>query len=285
MFIFMLSIAMLLLGLLALILYRSNLIKRRNNRILRQQSALITEKNGELMRQKLQVEQVNAKMTDSLLYAERIQQAILPQEDVMRKLFDDYFVFFKPLSVVSGDFYWVGEYRNKVIFAVSDCTGHGVPGAMMSMLGNSYLNEVIRKPNILKTNEVLDEMRSMIITSLHQQGGVGESKDGMELSLCMYDFESGELEFAGAHTSIFIAKHNPGESYEIIELKGDVMPIGYYRNMKPFTNQTISIGAQDIVYLYSDGYIDQFGGVKGRRYQRRFFKELLLKNANQSMSM
>lgn len=282
-FILVLSVAMLLLGLFVLFLYRANLIKRRNNQILRQQSLLISEKNSELTRQKRQVEHVNAKITDSLMYAERIQQAILPQEEVMRELFDDYFVFFRPLSVVSGDFYWVGEYRNKVLFAVSDCTGHGVPGAMMSMLGNSYLNEVIRKPDVLKTNQVLDEMRSMIISSLHQQGGVGESKDGMELSLCMYDKSTGELEFAGAHTSIFIAKWQPDGSYKIIELKGDVMPIGYYRYMKPFTSQTIKVSTNDIIYLYSDGFIDQFGGPKVRRYQRRFFRELLLKNAHLPM--
>lgn len=283
-FIVFLTVAFGLLGLFAIVLYRANIIKRRNNQILRKQSLLISEKNGELVQQKKQVELINDKITDSIQYAERIQQAILPQKEVLRKLFRDYFIFFKPLSVVSGDFYWVGEYFNKILFAVSDCTGHGVPGAMMSMLGNSYLNEVIRKPEITRTNQILDEMRSMIISSLHQQGGVGESKDGMEMSLCIYDKETKRLEFSGSHTSILVATKGQAQQYSIVELKGDVMPIGYYRKMVPFTSQTYEVKDADVIYLFSDGFVDQFGGPKERRFQRRYFKELLLKNAHKSLT-
>jgi serine phosphatase RsbU (regulator of sigma subunit) len=155
---------------------------------------------------------------------------------------------------------------------------------MMSMLGSSYLSETIRNPNVTTANEMLDQMRDMIISSLHQQGAAGESRDGMELSICLYDPTTHVLEFAGAHISIYIAtKPTQEDPYKIVELKGDRMPIGYYRFMKPFTVQTYKVQPDDIVYLFTDGYVDQFGGKKNRRFQTKHFKQLLAENANKSM--
>jgi serine phosphatase RsbU (regulator of sigma subunit) len=283
-FIIILAVVISFLSFLAFFLYRGNKIKRRNNDKLRNQSALISQKNAQLNEKSVQMEQINRKITDSLLYAERIQQALLPQNNLLDSLFIDHFVFYLPLNVVSGDFYWAGRYKNKALFTVADCTGHGVPGAMMSMLGSSYLSETIRNPNVTTANEMLDQMRDMIISSLHQQGAAGESRDGMELSICLYDPITQILEFAGAHISIYIAtKPNQKEPFRIIELNGDRMPIGYYRFMKPFTYQTYKVQPDDIVYLFTDGYIDQFGGEKGRRFQTRRFKQLLVENAHKPM--
>ena len=285
-FILILFVAFIILAILALALYRANIIKRKNNKVLEKQAIVIREKNDELHNQKRKLEQTNEKITDSLLYAQKIQYALLPHEELFKSLFDDFFIIYHPLSVVSGDFYWAGEFENKIVFTAADCTGHGVPGAMMSMLGNSYLNETIRNPEVKHASQILNKMRSMIISSLHQEGLPGESKDGMEMSLCIYDKKTNILEFAGAHISIYIAKYKPDlpEQYELIELKGNRMPIGYYRKMTSFTDQTIQISENDIIYLYTDGYIDQFGGKKGQRYQSRAFREILLKNAQKSLA-
>ena len=283
-FILILFIAFAILGVLAIALYRANNIKRKNNKVLKEQASVITEKNVELNKQKKELVQITTKISDSLQYAQKIQQALLPQKATMNLLFEDYFIFYNPLSAVSGDFYWSGEMVDKTILAVADCTGHGVPGAMMSMLGNSYLNETLRKPYILHASQVLNEMRDMVVSALHQQGVPGESKDGMEMSLVIFDKQTNVLEFSGAHLSIYIARYHDGEPYEIIELKGDRMPIGYYRKMNDFTDHTIKINSGDIVYLFTDGYIDQFGGEKGQRFKSRSFKELIAKNVNKPMA-
>ncbi|PLX24077.1 MAG: hypothetical protein C0599_02955 [Salinivirgaceae bacterium] len=282
-FILVLFIAFFVLGILALALYRANNIKRRNNKILKEQAEVITEKNIALNKQKVELEQTTIKITDSMQYAQKIQQALLPQKSTMNLLFEDYFIFYNPLSAVSGDFYWAGDVADKTILAVADCTGHGVPGAMMSMLGNSYLNETLRKPYILHASQVLNEMRDMVVSALHQQGVPGESKDGMEMSLVVFDKQTNVLEFAGAHLRIYIARHQENSKYEIVELKGDRMPIGYYRKMNDFTDHTIKINSGDIVYLFTDGYIDQFGGQKGQRFKSRPFKELIEKNVGKPM--
>jgi len=284
-FLLVLAIAFVLLAILAFALFRANLIKRKNNKVLEKQAIVIRDKNNELQLQKRKLEQTNNKITDSLLYAQKIQQALLPRKSLLQNLFDDYFILYHPLSVVSGDFYWAGEFEDKVIFTVADCTGHGVPGAMMSMLGNSYLNETIRNPKVRHASQILNEMRSMIISSLHQQGLPGESKDGLEMSLCIYDKKSHILEFAGAHISIYIAKYNPSASknYELIELKGNKMPVGYYRKMSSFTDQTYKIEPEDIIYMFTDGYVDQFGGKKGQKFQSKAFRNVLIGNAHKPL--
>lgn len=282
-FILVLFIAFASLAVLALTLLRANNIKKRNNQILKEQASVITEKNKELNNRKLELEQTNIKISDSLQYAQKIQQALLPQKSMMNLLFEDYFIFYNPLSAVSGDFYWAGEVADKTILAVTDCTGHGVPGAMMSMLGNSYLSETLRKPYVLHASQVLNEMRDMVVAALHQQGVPGESKDGMEMSLVVFDKQTNVLEFAGANLSIYIARNQEDNSFEMIELKGDRMPIGYYRKMNDFTDHTIKLNPKDTVYLFTDGYMDQFGGEKGQRFRSRPFKELIAKNVKKTM--
>jgi serine phosphatase RsbU (regulator of sigma subunit) len=280
-----LSLALLILFALAIVLYRSNIIKRNSNQKLESQANLISLKNKELQEQKKVLEVTNNKITDSLVYAQKIQHALLPRENLLKSLFEDYFIIYYPLSVVSGDFYWAGEFDDKLIFTVVDCTGHGVPGAMMSMLGNSYLNETIRKPHIKHASQILNEMRNMIISALHQQGIPGESKDGMEMSLCIYDKKTRKLEFSGAHISIYVLqKESKDKNYALAELKGDRMPVGYYRKMEPFTDQSITVNPDDKVYLFTDGYMDQFGGKKGRRFQSKNLRRLLTENAHKPMN-
>ncbi len=285
-FLIVLAIAFGFLAILAFALFRANIIKRKNNKVLEKQAIVIRDKNNELQLQKRKLEQTNNKITDSLLYAQKIQQALLPRKKLLQNLFDDFFILYHPLSVVSGDFYWAGEFEDKIIFTVADCTGHGVPGAMMSMLGNSYLNETIRNPEVRHASQILNEMRSMIISSLHQEGLPGESKDGLEMSLCIFDKKTNMLEFAGAHISIYIAKYNSESQskYKLIELKGNRMPVGYYRKMSPFTDQTIKIEPDDIIYMFTDGYVDQFGGKKGQKFQSKVFRKVLNDNVHKPLN-
>lgn len=285
--------------------------KRRANKIL-------SEKNIEIMLQKeeieaqrdeieLQKDQVEQQknlieeqqkgIMDSIHYARRIQEAILPQHDTIQEINPNSFVLFKPRDVVSGDFYWMGQKGNKNMIIAADCTGHGVPGAFMSMLGTAFLNEITGSTNELSSDAILNELRAHVITSLKQTGKQGEQKDGMDLVLYQYDRDSLELEFAGANNPLVIIRKtvhhtisfdNPriseeestndttGESYTIIQLKADKMPIGIYAEQRPFASIKLQLMPGDALYSFSDGYIDQFGGAQGKKYLIKRFKKFLV---------
>jgi len=215
---------------------------------------------------------------DSINYASRIQQAILPTDEELKKTCEDYFIFYRPKDVVSGDFYWCANTitthskRRIGIVAAVDCTGHGVPGAFMSMLANTLLNQTIKNPKINSPADVLDFLNKELPKNL-KSGKDGISiRDGMDISLCTIDIESKELCFSGANNSCLIARND-----KLIELKADKHAISASndKEKKPFTNQQYALQNGDIVYLFTDGYSDQFGGPNGKKFMRKNLKKLL----------
>ena len=212
-------------------------------------------------------------ITDSINYAKRIQDALMTSAVYIKDVLPESFILFNPKDVVSGDFYWV--YRSpkgQIYFTVADCTGHGVPGAFMSMIGTSLLNEFIIENNTEDTAEVLTNMREQIIKSLDQKGLQGENKDGMDMALCKYDPKKGTVQYSGAYNPLIHISKN-----QINQLKGDSQPVGLHTGKKlPFTNKEIQVAKGDMLYIYSDGFPDQFGGEKGKKYLSGKFKKFLL---------
>jgi len=217
------------------------------------------------------IEAQKQEITSSIEYASRIQRAMLPGDEYFNNSFSDYFIIFKPRDIVSGDFYWIGEDEKHIFFTVADCTGHGVPGAFMSTLGISTLDEIITNNTHLKANTVLNILREKIKTSLHQTGKQGEATDGMDVAFCILHKNRKKLEFSGAYNSLFII-HN-GEFHEY---RADRMPIGiYYGEKETFTNYEIDVQKGDTLYIFTDGFADQFGGPRGLKYMKYNLKKLL----------
>ncbi len=213
-------------------------------------------------------------ITDSIHYASKIQAALLPPEEILKDVLPEHFILFKPRDIVSGDFYWASQKNNRTIIVAADCTGHGVPGAFMSMLGISFLNEIINKFERLHANQILNELRNSVKKSLRQTGKDHETKDGMDMALCMIDFEKMEMEFSGAYNSLLLIREG-----EVIKYEADRMPVGIYvKDRGSFTNHVIKMQKGDNYYIFSDGYPDQFGGEKGSKLMIRRFKKLLLEN-------
>ena len=245
----------------------------------RQLRAIIRERTAEVVMQKEEIEIKNMEITDSIQYACRIQSAILPPGDYVKRILPDRFILYLPRDIVSGDFYWLNELNSKVITVAADCTGHGVPGAFMSMLGVAFLNEIVSKVTDIRANEILNQLRTHVIKSLHQTGAEGESKDGMDIALCVYDLENMMLEFAGANNPLYLIRDN-----EIIIYKADKMPIGIHvRADEPFTLNEIDLRKGDTIYTFSDGFEDQFGGPDGKKFMAKNMRELLLKIHNEDM--
>ena len=277
-------------------------LSRRQKQIIENQKSLVDEKNIILNQQieeiitqrdeieaqrdlvsvqKKQIENIYSELTDSIHYAEKIQRAILPPHELMSNLLHDYFILFKPKDIVSGDFYYVAKRNQLVIAAVADCTGHGVPGAFMSMLGVSFLNEIIAKDNITQANHVLNELRNYVVKSLQQKGIVGEQKDGLDISFIVYDTLSKTLQFSGANSPLYIIS---AKTNELTEIKPDKMPVSIYINMKSFTNHILNIETGDTIYLSSDGYSDQFGGEFGKKLYSKQYKLLLQEHAKKPLN-
>ena len=224
--------------------------------------------------QRDQIAAQRREIMDSIHYAQRIQNAILPSQTLMNDIFHDLFVFLRPRNVVSGDFYWAAKRGNKAVVVAADCTGHGVPGAFMSMLGISFLNEIVLKREIETASKILNELRQNIKFILSQTGVVGEQRDGMDMALCIIDYEAMELQFAGANNPLCLVRAG-----EMIEYKADKMPVGIYvtGKEKDFTNHLIPLQNGDMLYLFSDGYHDQFGGEDNSKFKSKPFKQLLTK--------
>ena len=240
---------------------------------------LITELNeiNKTLEQKviertLKIEQQKINITDSIHYASRIQKALLTPYDELKRLLPSYFIFNKPKDIVSGDYYWVSEAEDKVIVAVADCTGHGVPGAFMSILGISILNEIVSKSDNIVASDVLNELRQNLIKSLRQTGDTEEARDGMEMALCVVDFKNQLLQYSGAFRPLYLIRNN-----ELQEIKGDKMPIGVYNEEEiSFSNKELLFKEDDIIYLFSDGFVDQIGGPRRKTFRSNNFKKLLV---------
>ncbi len=218
------------------------------------------------------IESQRREITDSIQYASRIQSALLPEKEEMDKHLPSYFILNKPRNIVSGDYYWLAHKDNKVVVAVADCTGHGVPGAFMSILGLAFLNEVLNQTESISANAILNQLRSHVIKSLHQTGKTDEARDGMEMALCVVDFNKKRLQYSGAFRPLYLIRDK-----ELIEFKGDSMPIGIYNEDDiSFNNKELILNENDIIYMFTDGYIDQLGGPDRKTFKSKQFKQLLI---------
>lgn len=247
----------------------------------RQRTIEVVKQKEEIDKQKEQIEEYFMQVTDSIKYAQRIQEAILPPESYVRKLLPDSFIFYRPKDIVSGDFYWMGEANNKVFFAAVDCTGHGVPGAFMSIVGYNQLKQAIITTEGSSPAEILDHLNRGVSETLHQNDVDSTSKDGMDIAICSLDFNTLELEYAGAFNPLYLLRNG-----EILQTKADKFPIGSFLDGKTlsFSNNKVQLEKGDLIYIFSDGYADQFGGPKGKKFMYRRFRDLLVKNCKKDLS-
>jgi serine phosphatase RsbU (regulator of sigma subunit) len=254
------------------------------NRQINQKNEEITTQNELIQKHFNSLKETQKSMSDSLKYAQKIQTALFTHHNLLQQNFSDHFVYFNPKEKVSGDFSWAAKIDNKLIVAVSDCTGHGVPGAFMTILGFSYLNEIINEHKIMEPDKILNKLRQCIISTLHQEGKLYEPKDGMDISIIQLDFERKKLKFSGANTSFcLVPKTHNKDNNSLHEFKGDRMPVSYHYKMRPFSLLEMTFNKGDKFYLYTDGYIDQFGGPKGKKFKSITFRRMLEQNAQYSM--
>lgn len=252
-----------------------------NEEILQQKEEIETQRD-EIESQRDKIAHQNNEIMQSIHYAKRIQTAVMPVDDKLRKYIADFFIYFKPRDIVSGDFYWTSAIDGKLIIAAADCTGHGVPGAFMSMLGVSLLNEVILKNRIFKSDEILNNLRNSIINTLTQSKtdkSEYHAYDGMDIAMCVIDTNAKTLEFSGAYNKLIMIRKG-----EIVEINGDRMPIGRHDKSKtPFTCHKVAIEKEDQFYLLTDGFKDQFGSNDGKKMKKPHLFNILHKVSGQSM--
>lgn len=274
-----------LLLVIILIITNQYRVKKKSNELLQLQkeeilerNAEINQKNEEIMAQRDQLELLNEDMTASIRYAKRLQDAILPPDKFIKNTLANAFVLYKPKDIVSGDFYWVHKIQDYVMFAVVDCTGHGVPGAFMSIVGNDAINLAVADMDTPKASKILNYLNLEVTKRLHQGSEGDQVKDGMDLALCTINKETLELQFAGAYNPCYIIRNK-----ELIEIKGDPFSIGMFvgEEVRPFTNQKFQLEKNDMVYVFSDGYADQFGGPRGKKFKYKPFKEMLIDISDQ----
>ncbi|MFH0759640.1 MAG: two-component regulator propeller domain-containing protein [Bacteroidota bacterium] len=262
-------------------------IKYRERQLIREKRVLeskVKERTREIEVQKEEIEAQrdeiagqNKEITDSIHYAKHIQHAVLPGKISLDKTLPEHFILFKPRDIVSGDFYWVEQKQDRIIVCAADCTGHGVPGAFMSLLGLTFLNEIVNKDEILKASEILNRLRRYIINSMSHKDT--QARDGMDLSLVVIDKQINIMEYAGAYNPLLLVRGG-----EMIEFKADKMPIGKHEGDEySFTNHKIQIQDGDMIYLFSDGFADQFGGESGGKYKAKPFKRFLQQISIESM--
>jgi serine phosphatase RsbU (regulator of sigma subunit) len=216
---------------------------------------------------------VNPELLKSLRYAAGIQKAIYPPKSDLKKINPNSFIFFKPKELVSGDFYWFKEFNDEIILVVGDCTGHGVPGAFMSILGIIYLNEIVTSGCSVKANRILNALRERIMHLLNQSGEALDVKDGMDMALVKIHKKKQNLQFAGANNPLYLLRNK-----ELVQFRGDRMPVGVGGAVeKPFTNIEVELKNNDTIYLFTDGFVDQFGGDEGKKLKYKRFRNILLR--------
>jgi serine phosphatase RsbU (regulator of sigma subunit)/Tfp pilus assembly protein PilF len=231
----------------------------------------------EIQKQKTIVDHKNREILDSITYAKRIQSAILPQPKLVKQFLEDSFVLYKPKDIVAGDFYWLEVVGDTVLFAAADCTGHGVPGAMVSVVCNNGLNRSVREHKLIMPNEILNKTRALVVEEFEKSDE--EVKDGMDISLCALNTNTNQLYWSGANNPLWVLRKNG----EIIEYKADKQPIGKHFDSKPFSLVEYQLEKNDIIYIFTDGYQDQFGGPKEKKFRASQMKELFLSLANHTM--
>ncbi|MCB9363020.1 MAG: SpoIIE family protein phosphatase [Flavobacteriales bacterium] len=271
-----------------IIYIRLNLKRLRKEKLILEKT--VRERTKEIVEQKDIIEEKNKEITDSITYAQRIQHAILPDEEKLNSYLKDYFVLFNPKDIVSGDFYWANRKDNKFYFMAADCTGHGVPGAIMSVIGHTSLETTLKTSDNLGAGEFLDLLTTNMVNTL-VQSKQHSIKDGMDASLCIYDIEKNTLEYAGANNPLYIVRPIETkfdailneetlvlntERHNLFEFKANKQPIGVFEHRVRFNTHTINLQPNDTIYMFSDGFADQFGGPKGKKYKYKPFKQFLL---------
>lgn len=255
-----------------LIKVRSALDLLKKIKQIRQQNLELERKHVEVLVQRDKVVHHQKGIIADINYAKRIQRAILPTEKDLMQAFPQHFVLDLPCSIVSGDFYWIGTQPGKKIIAVADCTGHGVSGAFMTMAGTAFLNQILSQNTDLHTSDILMQLRELVMKLLKQKGAEGETNVGMDIAIAMLDEDKKELEFSGANNPLYMVHKG-----ELMIYKGDRMPIGIHLNFnQPFIQQEVKLESGDMVYMFTDGYADQFGGPRNKKFRYRQFQELLL---------
>lgn len=254
-------------GVLLLLIYRNFKNKKRANQLLEEKNLLIEE-------QKKAVEEKNKEIIDSINYAKRLQEAILPPEALLEKHIGHYFILYQPKDIVAGDFYWMETMGDKVMIAAADCTGHGVPGAMVSVVCAGALTRTVKEFGLTNPGKILDKTTELVVDTLAKNKT--DVKDGMDISLCSIDFNKKSLVYSGANNPLWICRKNHGSGLvETIELKANKQPVGQFEFRKPFEEHSISLQPGDCIYLFTDGYADQFGGPHGKKFKYTTLKQLL----------
>lgn len=256
--VFVVLLSMVIIVFIIIILFR---VKKLSNRI---------------QAQKQMLEQKNTEITDSITYAKRIQSAILPSLIDFKKKLPNSFILYKPKDIVAGDFYWMNVVGNDILYATADCTGHGVPGAMVSVVCSNSLNQSVKELKTSQPSKILEMTRKLVKESFSSD--IDNVNDGMDISLCTVNLEEKNILFSGANNPIYIIRKN-----KLIELKGDKQPVGKHYKEQPFSEQKFKLEENDTIYTFTDGYADQFGGPKGKKFMYKQFKELLISIANQPL--
>jgi serine phosphatase RsbU (regulator of sigma subunit) len=259
----------------ALLISKRTRILRRDYRHLK----AMEEESEQVLHQRNLLQRRTKNIEDSLTYAQRIQKAMFPTPREMKLLFPESFIYQRPKDIVSGDFYWARKVNGKVLFSVADCTGHGVPGAFMSLIGLEFFRQIVVEKQILQPACILNEMNRYFDAVF---GNLEELslKDGIDLAFCAYDHRKGILEYAGSFNPLYIIRNS-----EILEIKGDNIIVGpdYGVHRGSFTNRIVPLERNDVIYLFSDGYADQFGGPEGKKFKYRRFRRLLMNIHNLPM--
>jgi serine phosphatase RsbU (regulator of sigma subunit) len=276
--------ALLLVSFLGYYIYRGYKIKKEANKRLEEKNRTISMQKDEIEQQRdlaaAQRDQIayqKKHITDSIMYAKRIQTALIPSLELFSDKLE-HFVLYKPLAIVSGDFYWVSSQGNLQVIISADCTGHGVPGAFMSMLGITMLNEIVNGKHILMPNQIIENLRQGIIRSLNQVAEEDSIKDGMDIAVCLVDFDKNKLWYAGANNPLYLVRGG-----ELTHYRADKMPVAIHYKMEPFTLHEIDLQKGDAFYIFSDGYADQFGGPKEKKFMSLQLKETLVAMSGKPM--
>lgn len=270
-------IGFILLLIIAFVIFNRYQLKQKANAELEAQKQEITRQHNELNIAYSQIETKNKDITDSIKYAKRIQLAFLPTLDFENEVGDKGFILYKPKDIVSGDFYWMEKKNKELLIAAVDCTGHGVPGAFMSIVGFNLLNQAVNEHKITKPSNILDEMNTGVTDTLRQYEDESTVKDGMDIALCNINYDTLELQYSGAYNSLWIIRNG-----SLIELKANKFPVGSFvgEKLQKFDNNTFQLEKGDFIYLFTDGFADQFGGPLGKKFKYKQLQQLLVENAH-----
>jgi serine phosphatase RsbU (regulator of sigma subunit) len=269
------SCGLILVLVLAFYIYRGYKQKKKANQMLERKQIEITVKNNELELANKIIHDKNKDITDSIRYAKRLQTAILKPETTLINYFEDGFIYFRPKDIVSGDFYWFEKFGNLSLLAAADCTGHGVPGAFMSIIGCNLLSQTVNEHAITRPAAILNSVNKGLSKVLQQRDEEGLVKDGMDIALCVFNSDTMMLEYSGAYNPLWLIREG-----RLIEFKADKFPVGAFldNRLRIFKNHEIPVRKGDVIYLFSDGYADQFGGPNGKKFKYKALQKLIIEN-------